>query len=371
MIARRLLGTTALVGVGLLPATAGAATVQPGGALDVTVSGFARFLTALGERDNARLDDNVSSGPDFFNDTEVHFKVMGRHEPTGLRYGGTIELEADTNRTDNADETFLFLMGGWGQLQLGDTDGIADFDGMSVSAASIGAGTGGLDGDVIDVFAGGITTYDPIGTSDATKILYSFSPKTGFQLGFSYTPNLDAIGSGSNNGNSLALKDVEAGDVGEGAVGYAGSFGGLDVSVMATGLYGDIKNEDEAGGDDYWAAQGGAVLGAFGFELAGSYLTQEVGGIETNSFTVGLATKFEGGDISLNYGQFLDTDGLVVNGNELDNPWTVILSGNLGLMPGLVLSADVSYFDNDVEGDVVNADDDNGWQGVTRLGLAF
>jgi hypothetical protein len=30
----------------------------------------------------------------------------------------------------------------------------------------------------------------------------------------------------------------------------------------------------------------------------------------------------------------------------------------------------VSYFDNDVEGDVVNADDDNGWQGVTRLGLA-
>ena len=36
---------------------------------------------------------------------------------------------------------YLFLSGGWGQLQLGDTDGISDFDMMAVSAASIGAGT--------------------------------------------------------------------------------------------------------------------------------------------------------------------------------------------------------------------------------------
>ena len=40
-------------------------------------------------------------------------------------------------------------------------------------------------------------------------------------------------------------------------------------------------------------------------------------------------------------------------------------------MPGLVLAADLGYLDNDVKGEVVNVDDDNGWQGVTRLGLAF
>ncbi len=368
---RLLLGTSALVGIGALAPPAVAATVQPGGALDITVSGFVLILTALGERDKARLDDTVSSGPDFLNDAEVHFKVAGQHEPTGLRYGGTIELEADTNRTDNADETYLCLSGGWGQLQLGDTDGISDFDMMAVSAASIAAGTGGLDGDVVDIFAGAVTTYDPVGTSDATKILYSLAPKTGFQLGFSYTPNLNAIGSGANNGDSLATKDVEAGHVAEGAVGYAGSLGGLDLTAMLSGLHGDIKDEDEAGGDEYWAAQGGLVLGAFGVELAGSYLMQEAGRLEADSFTLGLATKLGRADVSINYGRFLDADGLVVNGNGLSEPWTVILSANVGLMPGLVLAADFGYFDNDVEGEVVNADDDNGWQGVTRLGLAF
>jgi hypothetical protein len=154
-------------------------------------------------------------------------------------------------------------------------------------------------------------------------------------------------------------------------VGYAGSFGGLDLTAMLSGLHGDIKDEDAAGGDEYWAAQGGPVLGAFGVELAGSYLMQEAGGLEADSFTLGLATKLGRADVSINYGRFLDADGLVVNGNELGEPWTVILSANVGLMPGLVLAADFGYFDNDVEGEVVNADDDNGWQGVTPLGLAF
>lgn len=368
---RLLLGTSALVGAGTLAGSAMAATVQPGGALDISVSGFVRFLTAHGDRDNARLDDTTSTGLEFLNDTEVHFKVAGTHDATGVQYGATIELEADTNRTDNADETYVFFRGGWGEVQLGDTDGIADFDGMAVSAASIAAGTGGLDGDVVDIFAGGITTYDPVGTSDATKILYKLTPKTGLQLGFSYTPNLNALGSGGGNGDALAAKDVEAGDVVEGAVGYAASLGGLDLQVVASGLYGDIKNEDEAGGDDYWEAQAGLVVGLFGFEIAGSYLTEEAGGLEADAITLGVATKLGRAEVSLNYGRFLDTDGLEVNGNELDKPWTIILSAHIGLMPGLVLAGDVSYFDNDVEGEVVNADDDDGWQGVTRLGLAF
>ncbi len=47
-----LLGTTALVGAGVagvaVPDVADAAQVLPGGALDVTISGFARFLVAYG-----------------------------------------------------------------------------------------------------------------------------------------------------------------------------------------------------------------------------------------------------------------------------------------------------------------------------------
>ena len=96
-----------------------------------------------------------------------------------------------------------------------------------------------------------------------------------------------------------------------------------------------------------------------------------MGDLETDAITLGLSTELGRADISLNYGQFLKTGGLTENGNELDRPWTVILSADIGLMPGLVLAADFGYFDNDVEGEVVNADDDNGWQGVTRLSLVF
>jgi outer membrane protein OmpU len=370
---RSLLGTTALAGAGLLAASpALAAEARPGGALDVTVSGFVRFLATGGDIDNARLDDTISTGLDFLNDTEVHAVLGGRNDATGLEYGGKVELEADTSAEANADETWLFLRSGWGEVKLGDEDGIADFDGMAVSAASVAAGTGGLDGDVVEVFGGGVRTYDLVGTSDATKVIYSFKPETGPQLGLSYTPNLDDIDSGSGNGDALALKDVAAGDVVEAALGFAGELGGgVAGKVVLSGLYGDIKDEDEAGGDDFWGAQLGASVELFGVELGGSYLTEEVGAVEADAVTLGAGVEIGEVGVSINYGQIVDSDGIADGGNELDKPWTVILSADVGLLPGLSLAGDVAYFDNDVRGEVVDADDDNGWQGVARLGLAF
>ena len=61
-----------------------------------------------------------------------------------MEYGGTIEFEADTNRTDNTDETWMFLSSGWGEVRLGDEDGVAD--NSLVGAQVIAAGTGGIDG---------------------------------------------------------------------------------------------------------------------------------------------------------------------------------------------------------------------------------
>jgi hypothetical protein len=48
-----------------------------------------------------------------------------------------------------------------------------------------------------------------------------------------------------------------------------------------------------------------------------------------------------------------------------------VLSADYGLLPGLVLQGDLAYFDNDVKGDVVDADDDDGWFGVAALSLSF
>ena len=106
-----LLATTAFVGASVvsLTASAYAAEVTPGGALDLTITGFARFEAFGGEQDDLQLDDTLSRGLDFRNDTEVHVLARAKDEETGLEYGATIEFEADTNSTTNTDETWIFL----------------------------------------------------------------------------------------------------------------------------------------------------------------------------------------------------------------------------------------------------------------------
>src|SRR6476660_9667123 len=109
-----ILGTASLIGVGLLGTSA--AEVKPGGALDLTITGFARFEAGGGEQNDLNLDNTFARGLDFRNDTEVHVLAHGRSEQTGLEYGATIEFLADTNQTDNTDETWVFLKGGWGEV---------------------------------------------------------------------------------------------------------------------------------------------------------------------------------------------------------------------------------------------------------------
>src|SRR5688500_7375693 len=98
---------------------ASTAEVTPGGALDLTISGFMRFLWAYGDlddkpREGIRLGDFNSN--DFLTDTEVHVTLRGVHD-AGLEYGGTIEFEADTAQEEangaNTDETWIFVRGGF------------------------------------------------------------------------------------------------------------------------------------------------------------------------------------------------------------------------------------------------------------------
>ena len=116
---RLLLGATGLAGVALGSSAAGAAEVRRGGALDLTLSGEARFITSYGDTDDALLDDTVTSGLDFFNDTSVGVLLAGTHDTTDIEYGAYIEFQADTNVTENTDETWLYMSGDWGQVRFG------------------------------------------------------------------------------------------------------------------------------------------------------------------------------------------------------------------------------------------------------------
>ena len=99
-----------------------------------------------------------------------------------MEYGGTIEFEADTNWTDNTDETWVFLSGGWGEVRLGDEDGVAD---NSSVGQVIAAGTGGIDGSDAVISAALVYLTN---SNDATKIRYYTPSFGGFSVGVDYTP---------------------------------------------------------------------------------------------------------------------------------------------------------------------------------------
>ena len=365
-----LLGTTAVLGAGLgvaaLPGAAGAAEVLPGGYPDLTISGFARFRAHGGDIREARLTPGLSNELDFSNDTEVHVLARAKSEQTGLEYGGTIEFEADTNRTDNTDETWLFLRGGWGEVRLGDEDGPTDTS--AVGAHTIAAGTGGLDGSIVDTTAAG-PTFKLRNSNDATKIRYYTPSFGGFSLGVSYTPQQDTFNSGANNGDALALTSVDAEDLIEAALVYKGDFAGTGILASITGATCDW-HEDNAGtpDDDCWGLYGGANVDLFGFKLGGGYGSENFGGVERDFFNAGIGAALGPVNLSVNYGQLIDTDNFVVNGADVGDASNLVFSADIALAPGLVLAGDVGVFDNDADN---AATDDDGWQAVGRLGLAF
>jgi len=385
-----ILGTTALVGAGVLatavasPAAAqqeAQGEVTAAGYPDIEIEGFARFRAHGGELDDQQGSPENSRELDFSNDTEVHINASAVSEQTGLEYGATIEFEADTSRTDNTDETWVYLRGGWGEIRLGDEDGVAD--NSSVGAQVIAAGTGGIDGSVIDALAFGDSNVYLFNTEDATKIRYYTPSFGGFQLGVSYTPQMEDIDSGGGNGDTIADTTNEAEDVFEGGAVYEGDFGGFGITASVVGIVGNVKSleatdDDDAnefGDGDWWGWQAGLSTEIFGFKVAGSFADESVGDVERTFFTAGIGYEIGPVDTSITYGQILESDNLFAEtGQEVGDAGNLVFSATYALAPGLTLDGDVALFDNDLDGDddfAGNGVGDQGWSAVGRVALAF
>ena len=223
---KMLLTSAALVGAGAM-AVAGSAIaseVTPGGALDLELTGFAWFEAFGGEQDDLQLDPTLSRSLDFRNDTEIQVIARAKYEQTGLEYGATIEFEADTDNTFNTDESWVFLRGGWGEVRIGDEDGVVDDS--AIGAHTIAAGTGGIDGSDAVITAAEVVFLK--NSSDATKIRY-YTPSFGtLSLGVSYAPTQEIFDSGADNGQAFATKNdpgMDAKNIVEGAIIYDGKFG--------------------------------------------------------------------------------------------------------------------------------------------------
>jgi hypothetical protein len=186
-----LLGTTALLGAGLVASPAFAAD-----GIKLGVGGFFKeaYMVVFDDDSEGELG-NERNTDGFFNDAEVHFTGSTVLD-NGLEVGARVELEGE-NDNDQIDEAWVYFSGGFGEVRIGSQDdalvgacllppgGTANFSAFSPN--QWGANN--------DAFAAGFPALTSnaacIGVDDkedAQKIVYITPSFGGFQLALSYTP---------------------------------------------------------------------------------------------------------------------------------------------------------------------------------------
>ena len=342
---RLLLGSTTLVGAGILLANATAAHAE----IEVVLSGYTEF-GARGATDQT-LQDEGDRGYTFYMDNEIHIEATGTTDG-GLTYGSyaAFELASGDANDQNVfvDEVNLFFSGGFGRVELGRNDGAEDE--MFVGVEDVQSGTGGIDGDTANL--GSIINLQ--NTDDATKATYYTPRVAGFQLGASYVPDTGDDGGLNNNGT---VDDPQHKNVVGGGANWVGAFGGVDLTLSAVGIYGDNDNSGAGGGfpqsDDSIADYSiGGVIGAGGLSFGATW--GQLTDVNQGKWA-SLGLKYDFAEASVSAGwSWVDQD-------VLDDQQNVfVASGDLGLAPGLTLKADVSYNTEDPGNDDSDGADQNG-----------
>ncbi len=372
--------------------SADATEVSPGGALDISISGFTDFLAAYGRLN--RKPNLVANGNfrelsqfDFLSDAEVHFLAKGRHDATGIEYGAVLYMNASTceyadTRTScddssiNSRETWVFVRGGFGEARFGDTDSAAN--NMKIGAYTVAVGTGGIDGKIVDIPQTVLVdlsnrSADPSETSlYATKAVYYSPNYKGFQLGISFTPTIDA--DKGSRGDALGSQPQNVTNEVAAGLSYTALLGPAAVRASIVGAA--IADRPSTG-----VIYAGGAIDLGDFSIAGGAgmrnlnedYTQGGHDLERPMANIGAQYRWNPFAFSVNYGWAYANQGpeTKLKGRFSD----LVLGAEVGLLPGLVLSTEVAYFSikrvltNDDNSDTKR--DNDSWVGVTRLRLAF
>ena len=347
---KTLLSGSAIAGAALfagpvaMPAVA--ATADVGDNFVVTIAGGYRFSVLAFDQD---VRTGNGRGYRFASDeAEIIFSAGGVAD-NGLEYGFEMELHTQTDDTNNSDETWAYLRGNWGEINLGDQDDAADR--MAIGAEDAMPGRGGYDGAIGDVFsyptpanAPVFTLQEASVTGDASKITY-FTPRFyGFQLGGSWTPDSGHHGGGAGNTDN----DTDYENVGSAGLNYSEDFNGFEVTVAATYEFADEQEIAGASIGDAHRWQGGALVGYAGFQLGVSY-----GGADANIADTGwwtsVAANYSTGPWKVGGGYFFSQaengSGGTAGGDTEVEIWTV--GGNYQVAPGMELASDVNFITAD------------------------
>jgi predicted porin len=359
---KALYGTTALGAIALM---AGPAAAQDG-KISLGVGGYyENFFTAVAQDcDVADCDGGGVNGGEYnpFNvrqEGEIHFKGETTLD-NGLTVGFQAQLEAIT-AGDQMDETYLYFEGSWGRLVMGSENSAPYL--MQYTAPSAGLGVNSPNVGPYNAISAAGTSTLLNATSDANKVTY-FTPRfSGFQLGASYTPNIDSRG---GNNQTFGLNETdEAGEFDNffaGGANFVESFGGVDVAVAGGIEYGMAEDS----GDDFVGYSGGLNVGFSGFTVGGSVLySDNVIGANDGQLVWDVGATYGAGpwEIGVTY-----LNGETETGGGDDQVHRVELGGNYRLSPGVKVVGALQYTNDD---DASASREEDAWGVILGTRLDF
>jgi len=327
-----ILGTTALVAATAF--TAGSASAAD--KIKLNVGGYLQTsFVAASYDDDDRLPTNIR------HEGEVQFTGKTTLD-NGLEFGVNIQLEARQSG-DQVDETFMYVEGGFGRVNMGSEDSASYLMHYGSSSPTPAFGLNSPNAN-----ASGYTTPSTLTNDlgDKDKLTY-FTPRMGgFQFGASYTP--DASWETGSSGSPYGPLGADGGteEAYSIAANFVKSFG--DVSVAVSAGYQTITVAT-SGADDNEEISVGGQVGFAGFKLGAGYkfsdndgLTQD---LERDDFSV-----------SLNYGMGPWSVGVQYAGVRLDGASdgdldAFMVGGKYTLGPGITAYGGVQFYE--AEDDVV------------------
>ncbi|WP_417803526.1 porin [Thalassospira lucentensis] len=323
--------------------------------IKLSLGGYMEQWVGFSDEDRPGSDGRNNA---FQSDTEVYFDGETILD-NGIQVGAHIELEGETS-TDQVDEQFLYVSGGFGRIEMGKNDGAADA--MGVTAPTVGP-VNPSDGGTED-WVNLTNVIDTVPSSGDQNRVTWFTPNMGgFQAGFSVADDSNTNGSfdkvvTTNSDGEQVVGGLSSDTSGNGdsvlsaAVAYDHDFDGFSLGLSLEG---------ESQGNDEWYGAG-VNVGFGNFTVGGSYGHVDPDArSDTNAFDLGLTYAMDAASVGVSYAYQDD------NADDIQNQGlSVGMAYTLGA--GVSWQSSVFWFDEDTNG--ANNDND-GYGAVTGLALNF
>jgi len=390
---KRLLASTALVAAGVVGVTAGAqAQTAPAAApLSVTVGGYheqafgyfknkdgvAASMTTTADVLGPAATSTLSK-PNRWNqsnDSEIWFNVKGTLA-NGITVGARVELEANTE-ADTIDESYMFIEGAFGRLELGTTDEAAAK--THVSVPGVGKAWGIEKSTFqdfivvpVNVSAGsGQQRFTGVnGNEDQNNVSYYTPRFEGFQLGATFTGNRTQDVNRPTDNTAVRNGAWSAG------LNFTRNFSGFNVEASAAYSHAeslDLSAGNQAGNaDDEKAYAGGLRLGYAGFQVGGAYKKLKYGNFSATTgkvWDVGAAYTFGPATVGVQYMKSIAEGATNITADDKYTNLSILANYTLG--PGVDLFGAIGMLKYTDESSTTALDNNKGSGAVVGVRLTF